>query len=140
MCWEAAQDYPGDSRSPYLARRFCRDELGKVLADVPASAAVLDDAEVVVSELVTNAVTAGSHAVQVALALHRDLLRLTVEDDAGGEPSPAEASPSDQGGRGLRVVEALTSRWGTTMLETGKQVWAEFPLLAGVVGNLVCQL
>ena len=140
MCWEAAQAYPGDSRSPYLARRFCREELGKVLADAPGRADVLDDAEVVVSELVTNAVAAGSHAVYVALALHREWLRLTVEDDAPGEPHPTRASPRDQGGRGLRVVDALTGRWGTTVLDTGKQVWAEFPLLVGLVGNLACEL
>ena len=80
-----------------------------------------------VSELVTNAVVhAGSHA-ELALRLADGVLRVEVRDLGQGTVSRVrrEATVDDLHGRGLLLVEALSSAWGVTEDPDGKTVWFE---------------
>ncbi|CAL9635087.1 hypothetical protein SUDANB176_06191 [Streptomyces sp. enrichment culture] len=87
-----------------------------------------DHAELMVSELVTNAVR-HSHARPVALRLVRgDALLCEVEDDDHELPTLRGARPSDESGRGLRVVSTLARAWGASRTEYGKSVWFELTL------------
>ncbi|CAM5334822.1 hypothetical protein GCM10010261_17570 [Streptomyces pilosus] len=89
---------------------------------------VTDSAELMVSELVTNAVR-HAHARPVALRLVRgDTLLCEVEDDDHELPTLLNARPADEAGRGLRVVSTLAHAWGTSRTTAGKSVWFELAL------------
>ncbi|MEU7472737.1 SpoIIE family protein phosphatase [Streptomyces sp. NPDC044984] len=89
---------------------------------------LVDSAELMVSELVTNAVL-HSHARPVALRLVRgDTLLCEVEDDDHELPTLLDARPADEFGRGLRVVSTLAREWGTSRTTAGKSVWFELTL------------
>ncbi|MFJ3982305.1 SpoIIE family protein phosphatase [Streptomyces fungicidicus] len=87
-----------------------------------------DGAELMVSELVTNAVR-HAHARPVALRLVRgDTLLCEVEDDDHELPTLIDARPADESGRGLRVVSTLARQWGANRTAAGKSVWFELTL------------
>lgn len=87
-----------------------------------------DAAELMVSELVTNAVR-HSRRRPVALRLVRgDTLLCEVEDDDHELPTLLSAGPDDESGRGLRVVSTLAREWGTSRTGAGKSVWFELTL------------
>ncbi|NJP53033.1 SpoIIE family protein phosphatase [Streptomyces sp. SBST2-5] len=87
-----------------------------------------DHAELMADELVTNAVR-HSHARPVALRLVRaDTLLCEVEDDDHELPTLISARPTDEKGRGLRVVSTLAREWGASRTKTGKTVWFELSL------------
>ncbi|MET8167555.1 SpoIIE family protein phosphatase [Streptomyces sp. NPDC005329] len=87
-----------------------------------------DAAELMVSELVTNAVR-HSRRSPVALRLVRgDTLLCEVEDDDHELPTLLNAGPGDEAGRGLRVVSALAREWGASRTAAGKSVWFELTL------------
>ena len=52
-------------------------------------------------------------------------IRVSVRDASLGRPRPRQAGPLESSGRGLRLVEALATVWGTDLLPDGKVVWAE---------------
>ena len=84
------------------------------------------DAAIVVSELATNALRHADTPFRAILDRHHDGVRIGVED-AAHDPL-ARRSPPDSyalGGRGVDIVEALSRRWGSTELPSGKLVWAE---------------
>jgi len=85
-----------------------------------------DDAVLVVSEMVTNALLHAEPPVTVNLVQLEDALRIEVRDGAH-RPVLAEAPASDDSmtGRGLAVVDALAARWGVDPEPEGKLVWAE---------------
>ncbi|UUU24042.1 ATP-binding SpoIIE family protein phosphatase [Streptomyces sp. DSM 40750] len=85
--------------------------------------------ELVVSELVTNAIRYG--AVPIGLRLIRDrTLICEVSDASSTAPHLRRARAYDEGGRGLHMVAQLTQGWGTRQTSTGKTIWAEQPLPA----------
>ncbi|MEV5756760.1 SpoIIE family protein phosphatase [Streptomyces tendae] len=87
-------------------------------------------AELMVSELVTNAVR-HSHARPVELRLVRaDTLLCEVDDDDHDLPALESAGPEDETGRGLRVVSTLARAWGASRTNAGKTVWFELTLPA----------
>jgi anti-sigma regulatory factor (Ser/Thr protein kinase) len=91
-------------------------------------ARLADSAELMVSELVTNAVR-HSHHRPVALRLVRgDTLLCEVDDDDHELPTLLSAGPDDDAGRGLRVVSGLAREWGTSRTGAGKSVWFELTL------------
>ncbi|MFD8302768.1 SpoIIE family protein phosphatase [Streptomyces sp. NPDC059690] len=84
--------------------------------------------ELLVSELVTNAVR-HSRSRPVLLRLVRgDTLLCEVDDDDHELPTLLSAEPGDDFGRGLRVVSTLAREWGTSRTTTGKTVWFELTL------------
>ncbi|KUM85601.1 ATP-binding SpoIIE family protein phosphatase [Streptomyces pseudovenezuelae] len=91
-------------------------------------AKLADGAELMVSELVTNAVR-HSHSRPVELRLVReDTLLCEVDDDDHELPNLLSAGPADERGRGLRVVSTLAREWGASRTKAGKTVWFELTL------------
>ncbi|MCH5670430.1 SpoIIE family protein phosphatase [Streptomyces gilvus] len=87
-----------------------------------------DNAGLMVSELVTNAVR-HSHSRPVELRLVRgDTLLCEVDDDDHELPTLLSAGPTEAFGRGLRVVTTLAREWGTSRTRNGKTVWFELGL------------
>ena len=107
------------------ARAFVRGHL-----EEHRLAPLSDDVEVVVSELVTNAVLHARTASTVTLHAFEQTLRLEVEDGSSAWPVGVAATPVlDTHGRGLTMVDLLSRDWGMGPLpHGGKTVWAEFGL------------
>jgi len=85
--------------------------------------------ELVVSELVTNAIRYGEPPIQLRLIRDRALI-VEVSDGSSTSPHLRRAHAYDEGGRGLLLVAQLTQRWGSRQTGTGKTIWAEQPLPA----------
>ncbi|MDH2424015.1 ATP-binding protein [Sphaerisporangium sp. TRM90804] len=99
--------------------------------------ALLDDAELVIGELVINALRHGvseldeppGEHVTIILGLTRDALIIVVTDPSEDRPSPRDPDHGAEGGRGLQVVAGVSHRWGWAPLRSpGKAVWAGFRL------------
>ncbi|MCO5968534.1 ATP-binding protein [Actinoallomurus soli] len=85
-----------------------------------------DTAELLVSELVTNAVRHGRGEIQLTVCAEEDRLRFEVHDEAAESvPQVRPVGEIDEGGRGLHLVGMLSSRWGAARTATGKFVWFE---------------
>ncbi|MFJ8750252.1 SpoIIE family protein phosphatase [Streptomyces sp. NPDC102441] len=99
----------------------------------------LDDAvfttELVVSELVTNAIRYGGDPIRLRLIRDTALI-CEVFDGSSTAPHLRRARIYDEGGRGLLLVASLTQRWGTRYSHTGKTIWAEQPLPDGEAADL----
>ncbi|MCX4860475.1 SpoIIE family protein phosphatase [Streptomyces canus] len=80
--------------------------------------------ELVVSELVTNAIRYGGAPIQLRLIRDRNLI-CEVSDASNTAPHLRRARTYDEGGRGLLLVAQLTQGWGTRQTYTGKTIWAE---------------
>ena len=106
-------------QAPAEARRAVHDFAEAV------SPSTARTAELLASELVTNAVTHGRGEVTVLMEYDRDGLAVTVSDDEPAMPHVEPATPAAQGGRGLRLVEVLSSAWGVKpdRRGNGKGVW-----------------
>ncbi|MCF3961637.1 SpoIIE family protein phosphatase [Streptomyces fuscigenes] len=81
-------------------------------------------AELIVSELVTNAVRYGAPPLSLRLILGR-VLTVEVKDASPTSPHLRHARTLDEGGRGLFIVSQVTDRWGTRRSPQGKTIWAE---------------
>jgi serine phosphatase RsbU (regulator of sigma subunit) len=89
---------------------------------------LVDSAELMVSELVTNAVR-HSHSRPIELRLVRgETLLCEVDDDDHTLPTLLSARTLDEFGRGMRVVSTLAREWGTSRTSSGKTVWFELTL------------
>jgi len=84
-------------------------------------------AELLVSELVTNALAYATGEVSLRLILDRALV-CEVSDDAAAMPRLRNADDDAESGRGLHVVSQLAQRWGTRRTQAGKAVWFELPV------------
>ncbi|WP_198668298.1 SpoIIE family protein phosphatase [Streptomyces triticisoli] len=80
--------------------------------------------ELVVSELVTNAIRYGQPPIQLRL-IHDRTVICEVSDASGTAPHLRRARIFDEGGRGLLLVAQLTQRWGTRHARQGKTIWCE---------------
>ncbi len=97
-----------------------------VIGTLPlACADLVQDAALVASEIVTNAVLHGDSAFRVHVTCDSLGVRIAVEDAQGGVVVPRIAEPEALNGRGLVIVEALSTRWGWEPHAGGKVVWAE---------------
>jgi anti-sigma regulatory factor (Ser/Thr protein kinase) len=84
-----------------------------------------DAAQLVASELVTNAVVHAHTEIDLTLRLVGGLLHIAVRDTGPGEARMTDiVDESSPNGRGLRLVDALASAWGSLVPNTGKVVWA----------------
>ena len=87
---------------------------------------LVEDAQLVVSELVTNAVVHAGRRCELGIAFRNGSLRVEVADEGGGGPEVQAASEHIEHGRGLLLVSAMTDAWGVEpLLAGGKVVWAE---------------
>lgn len=111
-----------ESISARIARRFAID----AGAEWHLPATVTDQVQLVVSELVTNAVLHARTAIQLRLALLDRQIRVEVHDESPTAPdltAPARSVLADHG-RGLTTVQGLTDEIGIEQNERGKAVWA----------------
>ncbi|MEU6377227.1 SpoIIE family protein phosphatase [Streptomyces sp. NPDC046909] len=88
---------------------------------------LVESTELMVSEVVANAVRFATRPITLRL-LRTNVLRCEVGDDSSVVPRMRHAQLSDEGGRGLFLVDQLSERWGATRVSTGKVVWFEQPL------------
>jgi len=111
---------PPDTTAPGVARR--------IVASALTSWRDPDDAVLVASELVTNAVQHGLPPIELNLHLGTGRLRLTVSNAVGTTLSvPRIVAPGadEPGGRGLAIVETLSTEWGWSNADGMVSVWAE---------------
>lgn len=118
---EVVLDLPQDLGSVRTARRFVRETL--VTWDLQE---IVDDALLVVSELAANAITHAGSAYRVRLASTARSLRIEVRDGGAGTPEPQPKSLTNEHGRGLLMVAAISASWGIERSDgVRKLVWAE---------------
>jgi len=88
---------------------------------------VIEDASLLASELMTNAVRHGRGIVRLRIEAEDGLLHVAVHDDLDEPPVVSHVSPSSPGGRGLWIVESIAHDWGTDVDgdAAGKTVWFE---------------
>lgn len=122
----AVWDLASDPAIVAQARRHATEQLAAWRLD---GAAVI--AELIVSELVTNAIRYGRPPIQLRLIHDNDILISEVFDASSTAPHLRRARLFDEGGRGLLLVAQLAHRWGTRHDPVGKTIWAEQFLAAG---------
>ncbi|MFC8275174.1 SpoIIE family protein phosphatase [Streptomyces sp. NPDC057271] len=110
-----------EDAAPGRARRLARRALARWDLEE-----LSDSVELLISEVVTNAVRYAERPVTLRL-LRTDVLRCEVGDDSPQLPRQRRARDTDEGGRGLFLVNRLARRWGATRLSGGKVVWFELP-------------
>jgi anti-sigma regulatory factor (Ser/Thr protein kinase) len=114
----AERELPVSREAPALAREFLRSA-----TCVAHHSEVLDDAVLLVSELVTNSVLHGGPPVVVAVDCDEDTLQVRVRDGSNALPTRRETAAVDEGGRGLALVAEMSSDWGVDPDDNGKHVW-----------------
>ncbi|MFD7491209.1 SpoIIE family protein phosphatase [Streptomyces sp. NPDC059832] len=114
--WELLQD----RTTPGTARTLVRDRLDGWHLDEET----IEATELIVSELVTNAVRYGTPPLRLRLILDRTLT-CEVHDSSPVSPHLRHARTVDEGGRGLFIVSQLATHWGTRYSADGKTLWTE---------------
>ncbi|QGV78766.1 SpoIIE family protein phosphatase [Streptomyces ficellus] len=124
---EAVGDWrlPREPRSVGRARELARAQL--TAWDLEP---LVDTVELLVSELVTNALRYGEGEIRLRLLLDRTLV-CEVWDAGLVQPRRRRARDTDEGGRGLQLVGLLSAGWGSRRTPRGKTVWFELPLPDG---------
>ena len=114
--------FPASLASGGRARRNVRELLASWGITGP-----LDEAELLTTELVNNAVVHARSQVVVSVKARHGAVRVEVTDLSAGAVHRRHAGTSSADGRGLMLVEALSSSWGTVRSESSKTVWFELP-------------
>ena len=112
--------FPAELASAPAARRFATSVLRSWRCD-----AVVDPAQLLLSELVVNAVLHAESSVTVRLALLEGRVRIEVADRSTVTPEVRPVDPAAVTGRGMLIVDALASSWGVDPTVDGKVVWFE---------------
>ncbi|MEH0638802.1 ATP-binding protein [Streptomyces bottropensis] len=119
--------FPAATASIAAARHWVRDcveGFGGPLRRHP----VIQTAELLVSELITNAIRHGAGPPLIRLTWNGRLLRIAVSDYSDRRPRIRATKNTEPGGFGLQLLERLTHRWGVIPHHPGKTVWAELSL------------
>ncbi|MFD9099211.1 SpoIIE family protein phosphatase [Streptomyces collinus] len=119
----ASWDLKSDPKSVATARTLATRKL-----DEWDLGNLVSTTQLVVSELVTNAIRYGSPPIKLRLIRDRSLI-CEVSDGSSTSPHIRHALETDEGGRGLFMIAKLTRLWGTRYHARGKTIWAEQPLL-----------
>lgn len=124
-------DAVGDWRLPREPRSVGRArELARAQLTAWDLEPLVDTVELLVSELVTNALRYGEGEIRLRLLRDRTLV-CEVWDAGLVQPRRRRAKDTDEGGRGLQLVGLLSAAWGSRRTPRGKTVWFELPLPDG---------
>ncbi|MGH9179922.1 MAG: ATP-binding protein [Acidimicrobiales bacterium] len=119
---EARTSFRADVHNAASARRFVAD----VLTQRGFSNRGIENAVLVTSEAVTNAIIHAGTAVGVVVVGDALMARIEVHDGVATPPAPVDVDPEAAFGRGLRVIEAVAEAWGVEpTAHDGKCVWFE---------------
>ena len=119
---EAMTLLPGDVTTPAAARRFVRAALESVEADP----VVIETAELLTTELVTNAIVHTGSKSHLFIRATQGVVRVEITDPDDRLPAMATPDTDAPGGRGLIIVNGLASAWGAEpTTKGGKTVWFE---------------
>ncbi|MFF3290850.1 SpoIIE family protein phosphatase [Streptomyces sp. NPDC003023] len=121
----AEWDVPSDPSAVSRVRAAVADRLAEWGLDEEAFTT-----ELILSELVTNAIRYAAGPIRVRLIRDRTLI-CEVSDHSSTSPHLRQATTMDEGGRGLFLVAQFAERWGTRYTADGKVIWTEQPLPAG---------
>jgi anti-sigma regulatory factor (Ser/Thr protein kinase) len=113
--------FPCQPRSVTAARHFAR----AVLKDQPRE--TLEAVELMVSELATNAVRHAHSGFDLTIRTTTGQLRVEIRDNGQGQPELRSPTPLESSGRGLRIVEAMSQKWGVVAESDSKLVWFTLP-------------
>lgn len=116
----AVTAFAPEPTSATAARRFVR----QTLESSGIAQTICDRAELIASELVTNAVLHAGTGPTVSIRIDGQVVRITVEDTSPVAPVLREYGLDAATGRGLRVVSSAATEWGVETTQTGKSVWA----------------
>jgi anti-sigma regulatory factor (Ser/Thr protein kinase) len=117
----AVQELPRDQRAPRQARELVRRWLPQ-----HGFEHLMDDAVLLASELVANAVAHATHgSVRLALSRPGQVMRCEVSNRGVGAPLASRVPTEALSGRGLFLVDALASRWGSAGADGSTLVWFE---------------
>jgi len=125
----ASWPLPEDPKAAGQARRHVREQLSVWGLDDLATTT-----ELLASELVGNVVRHARGPVRLRLLYGAELI-CEVYDGSQTMPRIRRATETDEGGRGLQLISALSGRWGARYTPTGKCIWAELPLPDGRDGQ-----
>lgn len=125
--WQWSSRYPSEAGSAGRARAQCRQALVSAL-HLPADSPTLDTAELIVSELVSNAVQAEASNLELTVRVERGQLVIQVEDDADGLPYAQRVPVTAARGRGLAIVASVSASCGIEVTGLRKVVWARIEL------------
>lgn len=116
MQWESG---PSASAVP-----FARDQLIRVLAEWGLAGEAGEPTQLVVTELLSNAIDHARPPIQLTVSFPGESVRVEVHDATVEPPQQQPHDPSRLRGRGLQMVDALSLQWGWTTDAAGKTVWA----------------
>ena len=122
---EAKTRFYADPDAPSAARRFVAGLLGRRPYGDRIDAG---DAQLVISELATNAVIHAGTPFSVSVRCDGSVVRLSVQDWSDMQPVMRDGNPAASSGRGLRLIAMVSRSWGVEYGPDGKTVWAELPL------------
>ncbi|HKN97272.1 MAG TPA: ATP-binding protein [Pseudonocardiaceae bacterium] len=122
---------PAGTMAVPAARHFTSD----VLRTWPVAGETRETAELVVSELVGNAVQHGDGIAELGLILDDDVVRIEVVDNSPVLPVLLRPGPADDRHRGLLIVAGLSVNWGSRREAAGKTVWAELRRASAAAGT-----
>jgi serine phosphatase RsbU (regulator of sigma subunit)/anti-sigma regulatory factor (Ser/Thr protein kinase) len=123
----ASFELPRQPDAVRLARRFVEHQVAG-----SSAAAVVEDAALIAAEIITNAHEHGSPPVVVSVAITGKHVHLEVRDANPRRPIRPRASTTNMTGRGIALIDHLSTRWGVRREPTGKTVWADIGPTAGV--------
>lgn len=112
--------FPAHPSSVGQARALTREALSE-----PGQEPVLDDAQLLVSEVVTNALMHAGTPIDLAISMLGHTVRVEVSDGAAHLPVRREYAAMAGTGRGLQLLEELSDQWGVDTEADGKTVWFE---------------
>jgi anti-sigma regulatory factor (Ser/Thr protein kinase) len=118
---EISEEFPAERTAPGAARRFVAEALQRH----GYGGQLLDDVQLVLSELATNAVSHAGSPFLVAARFQGTGVRVAVHDASRAVPTVRDEGPMAPSGRGLQLVAALARDWGVEVTPEGKTVWAE---------------
>ena len=119
--WQTEIDLPATTMAPSAARRVT-----KTLLALWGLTDLCEDAELIVTELLTNALqhAPGRGFLQLALKGETDGVVIGVPDTSPAIPLIRTFAPALDDGRGMRLIEQIATEWGAEPYQDGKLVWA----------------